>query len=108
MKQLTFALILGTVLATNAVARDLPAYYPEDQLGRSGEIDAIYLDENRVIIDDVPYEISGDVVVHSLTAYSVSRTRLRPGTRVAFKAGSNRLITTFWLLPRGYEPRGRR
>jgi len=103
-----FALILGCALATTAIARDLPAYYPKDGLGRAGHIDAIHFDENRVVIGDISYQISTDVVVHSLTAFSVSKARLRPGIKVAFKVNSGRAITEFWLLPRDYDTRKRR
>lgn len=107
MKQLTSALLLAVVLTTFAYARDLPAYYP-DKLGRSGEIDAVYLDEGHIVIDDIPYAISSNVVVHSLSAYSVSRARLRPGSQVAFRMGGDRTITNIWLLPRNYDARSRR
>jgi hypothetical protein len=108
MKSIGYVLILGAMLAATASARELPSYYPTDELRRAGEIDAVNLEENQVVIDDVPYRIADDVVVHSLSAYSVSKVRLRPGGRVAFRMGSGNTITTFWLLPRGYEPGGRR
>lgn len=109
MTRLTlFALLLGLALTTSTVARDYPAYYPKDGIGRAGEIDAVQLDENRVVIDDVLYKLSADVVVHSLSAYSVSKSRLQPGVKVAFKAGQDRTITRFWLLPRDFDTRRRR
>ena len=92
----------------SATASDFPAYYPKDGIGRAGVIDAVHLDENRVVIDDVQYRLSEDVVVHSLTSYSVAKSRLRPGMKVAFKAGGSRVITKFWLLPRDYDTRRRR
>ncbi len=107
MRKVLYVLIFGCMLASTATARDLPTYYP-DELRRSGEIDAVNLDAQQVDNDDVPYAISEDVVVHSLQAYSVSKTRLRPGTVVAFKVGSGRQITNFWLLPRNFSPDQRR
>ena len=98
-----FALILGCSLAFSAIARDYPDYYPKQGVGRAGEIDAVHFGENRVVIDDIPYQMSTDVVVHSLTAYSVSKFRLRPGVKVAFQVGSSRTITKFWLLPHDYD-----
>lgn len=98
-----FALIFGCVLATTAIARDLPDHYPKDGLGIPGQIDAIHFDENRVVINDISYQLSSDLVVHSLTAASVSKARLRPGLTVAYKVGSGRTITEFWLLPRDFD-----
>lgn len=103
-----FAFILGCALATTALARDLPDYYPKNGFGRAGQIDAVHLDEDRVVIDDIPYQISATVVVHSLSSYSVPKTRLRPGIKVAFKVGGGRAITELWLLPQGYDVTRRR
>ena len=109
MSRLTFfALILGFALAANSSASDFPAYYPKEGIGRAGQIDAVHVDENRVVIDDVEYKLSDDVVVHSLSAYSVPKARLRAGLTVAFKVGADRAITKFWLLPAGYDTRRRR
>lgn len=103
-----FALLLGCALATTAIAQNYPAYYPKDGFGRAGQIDAVYLDDNRVVIDDVQFKLSTDVVVHSLSSYSVSKSVLSPGTKVAFKVGGDRTITRFWLLPRDYDTKRRR
>ena len=108
MRLTLFTLILGLALATIAVANDFPAYYPKEGIGRAAEIDAVHLDENRVVIDDVPYQLADDVVVHSLSAYSVPKARLRAGQKVAFKVGPGRTITKFWLLPRNFDTKRRR
>ena len=107
MKNTLYTSILGLLLAATAAAGDLPDYYPADELRRAGQIDAVYFEENRVVIDDVPYLVADNVIVHSPSSYTVAKSRLRPGTRVAFKVGGNRAITTFWILPRNYDD-GRR
>ena len=109
MTRLTFiALIFGFALATASEAQDYPPYYPKNGIGRAGVIDAVHLDESRIVIDDVQYRLSADVIVHSLRTYSVDKSRLSPGMKVAFKAGQGRVITKFWLLPRDYDTRRRR
>ena len=109
MTRLTIiALILGFALATASEAQDYPPYYPKNGIGRAGVIDAVHLDESRIVIDDVQYRLSDDVVVHALSSYSVAASRLRPGMKVAFKAGQGRVITKFWLLPRDYDTKRRR
>ena len=51
MTRLTiFAVILGFALATDAIARDYPAYYPKGGIGRAGIVDAVHLDEDRVVM----------------------------------------------------------
>lgn len=107
MRSLVFTLILNCVLVGSAVGRDLPDYYPDDVLRRAGQLDAVYLDRDSIVIDDVPYQLSKDVVVHALTAYSVARTRLRPGTMVAFRVDGARTITAIWMLPRDFDGRER-
>ena len=108
MKTLITIVVLALTLTTAAFARDLPAYYPADELRRAGTIDDVNLAENRIVINDIPYRFSDDALIHSVHAYSVSKTRLRPGTLVAFKVGSGQSITTFWLLPRNFDVRGSR
>ena len=103
-----FASMLVCMWATAALAYDLPAYYPKDGFRRAGVIDAVHFEEERIVIDDVPFQYSPNVVVHSLSAYSVSRTRLQPGVLVAYKVGGNRVITEIWLLPQDYDVNRRR
>ena len=108
MKLAIRILILVTALAGSALAQSLPSYYPVAELRNAGEIDAVIATEQRIIIDDSSFIFADDAIVHSLQSYSVSRSRLRPGTRVAFKVDQNRVITEFWLLPRNYDTRRRR
>jgi len=107
-KKIILGLVIGLVAMTTAIAQNFPSYYPEEGFQRTGTVNAVYYDESRIVIDDVPYHMSDAPVVHSLTAYSVSIARLRPGVKVGFKAGNRRLINEFWLLPINYDPRQRR
>ena len=108
MKLTARILFLTIMLATTAFGRDLPAYYPEGEMRRAGEIDAVYMEDGRIVIDDISYPVSDDAIVHAPNAYSVSKNRLRPGTRVAFRVGQGGEISNFWLLPRNYDARNRR
>lgn len=106
-KNLLLGLMTGLLMATTALAQNFPSYYPKDGFQRTGTVDAVYADENRVVIDDVPYQISEDLVVRSMNAASVSPARIRAGIKVGFKQGNNRVITEFWLLPLNYDARRR-
>ncbi len=107
-KKLFLSLAVCLLAAATAFAQNFPSYYPEEGFQRTGTVDAVYGEERRVVIDDVPYVISDDLVVHALNAYSVSAARIRPGVKVGFKQNNNRIISEFWLLPINYDPRRRR
>jgi len=107
-KKLLFSLAVGLLIMTTSFAQNFPSYYPKEGFQRIGTLDALYTEEKRVVIDDVPYLISDDLVVHALNAYSVSSARLRPGIKVGFKQSGNRVISEFWLLPINYDARRRR
>lgn len=96
-------LVLAFFLASPAFSQDLPAYYPKDGFQRTGLVDGIYIDESRIVINDIPYQYSSSVVVHSMSSYRVSITRVRSGVRVAFKLGRNRQIIELWLVPLNYS-----
>ena len=59
-------LVLLTFLASTAFAQSLPSYYPSDGFSRSGIIDAVYLDEGRIVINDIPYRMNSRPIVRSL------------------------------------------
>jgi len=101
----TIALLLLTVipLACPALADGLPSYYPDEGFSRTGLVDAVYTAKSRVVINDIPYQVSKSAIVHSLTAERVSIARIRPGVRVAFRTGKDRSIQEFWLLPANYD-----
>ncbi len=107
-KKQFLGLLFALVVTTTAIAANYPSYYPEEGLQRTGRVDAIYPAENRIVIGDIPYQMSDSPIVHSLTAYSVSIARVRPGVIVGFNAGQSRVINEFWLMPPDYDPRERR
>jgi hypothetical protein len=107
----TFFLILAIacVAIGTAGAADFPKYYPEKGFQNTGRVDAVYAEENRVVIGDISYQMSTAVVVHSMSSYSDSLARVRAGAHVGFRLGSGgRLIEEFWLLPRNYKAPRRR
>lgn len=102
-KQLVTTLLIVIAFASTAVAQRLPAHYPAEGFQRTGIVDAVIADENRIVIGDISYTLSSNVVVHSLTAKDVSIARLRPGVHVGMRNGRSRVITELWLLPSSYE-----
>jgi len=85
----------------------LPAHYPSDGFDRIGNVDSINLETREVIIEDMVYTLSDDVVLNSRSRSSDSLGRLFKGTKVGFNfsnAGSNRYIREIWLLPSSYTP----
>lgn len=107
-KKTILGLLCALLVTTTSIAQNFPSYYPKEGLQRTGRIDAVYMEENRIVIGDIPYQMSESPIVHSLTAYSVSIARLRPGAMVGFKEGQGRILNEFWLLPANYDPRERR
>lgn len=108
-KILVLALAITFAFAGSAFAQNLPSYYPKDGFQRTGQVDAVYAGEFRIVIDDIPYQYSKSVIVHSLTAYRSSLGRIHSGVRVAFRTSSGgRVIEEIWLLPRNFERRGTR
>lgn len=106
-KQLISAFLIAIALASTAFAQRLPAHYPSEGFQRTGIVDAVLLDENRIVIGDISYAVSDNVVIHSLTAKDVSIARLRPGVRVGIRNGRSRVLTELWLLPSNYDSKRR-
>jgi len=107
-KTITLFLMIMLPLACPALADGLPSHYPDEGFSRTGRVDAVYTIEGRVVINDLPYQVSKSAIVHSLTAERVSIARIRKGVHVAFRLNGNRVIDEFWLLPANYSPTGRR
>lgn len=109
MKKTSFIIaMIACLLMSAAIAATLPSYYPANGFRDTGRVDALYADEGRIVIDDMSYQISSAAVVHSLSSYSDSMSRVRVGAHVAFKMNKNRLIVEFWMLPRNYDASKRR
>lgn len=107
-KAITLFLMIVFPLACPALADGLPSHYSDEGFSRTGRVDAVYTIEGRVVINDLPYQVSKSAIVHSLTAEHVSIARIRKGVHVAFRMNGNREIDEFWLLPANYRPTGRR
>jgi hypothetical protein len=95
--------IVALTIASSAVAQNFPKYYPADGFRRTGNVDAVYADESRIVINDTLYHYSGAVVVHSMSSYRVSFGQIRSGVHVAYKLGSDNKIIELWLLPANYS-----
>jgi len=102
-KTLSLILVVAFAFMSTAIAAKLPSYYPSAGFQRIGIVDAVYPDEGRIIIGDISYQMSSSVVVHSLSSYRDSLSRVRKGANVGFKMGSGRVISEFWLLPGNYD-----
>jgi hypothetical protein len=103
--------VIALLLAGTVAAQNLPRYYQNADFQRTGRIDSVQIEAQRVIIDDVAYSISSNLIVHSPKAYSVPVSNLKVGTLVGYKMLNprSRLIGEIWLLPNDYNDRaGRR
>ena len=109
MKKTLFqVLAIAFVLMSTAIAADFPSYYPEKGFQNTGRVDAVYAQDNRIIIGDISYQMSTSVVVRSLSSKNDSLARVRTGAHVGFRLGKRQLIEEFWLLPGNYDsPRQR-
>lgn len=99
--------LVTTMVLGIANGAQLPAHYPSDGFDRIGNVDSINLETREVIIEDMVYTLSDDVVLNSRSRSSDSLGRLFKGTKVGFNfsnAGSNRYIREIWLLPSSYTP----
>jgi hypothetical protein len=101
--------VLAILLAGSVAAQDLPRYYKDADFQRTGRVDSVQIEAQRIVIDDIAYTISSSLVVHSPRAYSVPISNLKVGTTVGYKFlnARARLIGEIWLLPDDYNDRTR-
>lgn len=106
----TFFLVLAIafVLTGTAIAADFPSYYPDKGFQNTGRVDAVYAQDNRIVIGDISYRMSTSVVVRSLSSKNDSLARVRAGANVGFRLGRGQLIEEFWMLPGNYKAPRRR
>jgi hypothetical protein len=108
-RKFSVILVATFMFVSAVVASDYPDYYPKKGFQRTGMLDAVQLNRQRIVINDVPYSLSNNIIVHSMSSFSVPATRLRPGTIIGYSmARGGRLITEIWLLPRDYKSPERR
>jgi len=105
-RTLMFTLIL--LLAGPAFSEDLPKYFPKEGFQRTGLVDAIYVENSMIVINDQPFRFSQNVVVHSMNSYRVPFTYVRQGVRVGYKMADGGEIIELWLLPDNYADRRQR
>ena len=100
----TLIIALAILFTIPVYSQHLPKHYPAEGFQRTGLVDAVYASEYRIVINDIPYQYSKAVVVHSMSSsYRASFSRVRSGVRVAYKMGSSREIVELWLLPANYS-----
>lgn len=110
MINLIKTLIIATllVLASPAFPQGMPKHYPNEGFQRTGLVDAIYVEDSTIVINDQPFRFSQNVVVHSMTSNRVPFTHVRLGVRVGYKMASSGEIVELWLLPDNYSERRQR
>lgn len=99
LKNIAYLLLF---LGSAALAQSLPDYYPKEGFSRSEFVDAVYLEESRIVIGDRQFKMNPRPIVRSLSSRYDSLARIRPGVRVAFRLDENREIVEIWLLPKDY------
>ena len=69
---------------------------------RTGTIDELDLGANRMVIDDMEFQVSESLVVRATNGSTASTARLRTGISVEYRQAGERLIVELWLLPITY------
>ena len=94
-------LLAFAVFAGAAFAQGLPTHYPES-FQRTGIIDDVQ--RETLIVNDVPYSFSDEVVVHSYLSEAMATVnRLRLGMKIGYRVGQNRQVSEIWILPDYYD-----
>lgn len=106
-KTISLAFVIAFAFMSTAIAATLPSYYQSERFQHTGIVDAVYAEEGRVIIDDTSYPMSSSAIVHSLSSYKDSFSRIRKGARVAYRMRDG-VISEFWLLPMNHKEKRRR
>lgn len=108
-KRIFLAIALGLAFTATIAATSFPDYYPPGGFHGTGLVDDVQLEQRRIVVDDVPYLLADNLIVHSMSAYSVPVTQLRRGLMIGYATSQGGRITRIWLLPADYDrSRGRR
>lgn len=92
--------ILGiALLSCAAPAQDLPESGSQSGFRRSGVVEAVDTAADVIVVDDMQFSLSANLVIHAANGQSASRGRLRPGIVIGYRQSGERLITEIWLLP---------
>ena len=109
IRKITYIIVTVFALSSIATAADLPSYYPKAGFQRVGILDDVQFGRQLIVINDIPYSVSDNLIVHSTSSYSIPSSSLRIGSQVGYKFSSQgRLITEIWVLPEDYKSRARR
>ncbi len=102
----TNGLILLMLFSLSISASGLPDYYPEKLNHMQGNIDDIDIRTGRIIINDIPWKLSMNVKVHSMSTEFSSVQTLKKGTYLAFKVDTingKSEIAEIWILPKFFS-----
>lgn len=108
LKRILSVVVVVLALANVAYASDRTRVPEGADYQRTGRVDAVYLEENRIVIDDIPYGLADILRIRAGGSKAVSRGKLRSGMTIGFKLNRGRQITEIWLLANNAERRGRR
>ena len=97
-------ILLALLLGGTAIAQNLPDYYPKKGLIQTGVINEIIADAGRIIIGDISYRMNPRPIVRTPRSAYDSMSKIRPGTRVAFRIDANGEISEFWIYPKNTAP----
>ena len=100
MKTIATALLITIALSGNAFAQRIPDYYP-DRFQRTGIVDDVQT--GTIIVNDIPYSLSPDLVVHSLFERETFITRVLRGNLIGYRFGQSHQIVEIWILPDDYD-----
>ena len=103
MKKITLITVALMMMASSIAMAAFPSYYPSEGFPRVGTLDDVQLKRQVIVINDIPYSLANNLIVHSPSSFSVPSSQLRIGGTVGYKmATGGRLVTEIWLLPSDY------
>ena len=102
-KRTLLTLIISMAMAIMMASTTLSVQAIDNMpLKRVGVIDGIYPDKNKIIIDDLVYEIVPYVIVHDKNNDYIGTQYLKPSMPIRFSmetvTGSKSSITQVWIL----------
>lgn len=100
MKKLLIAVLFSVMAVAGTAVAQRQA--PDDYM-MVGTVDGVFPEENRIVINDVPYRIADSLVIHTNSARDVSIARLRVGVKVGIRFGQSEPLREIWILPRSYK-----
>lgn len=100
-------LTLALAVSLPAMSAGLPNYYPA-AFDRWGVIDALDLDNQMIVMNDIHIHVARDLQVHTPNTRFATADSLKRGMKIGFgTTGSRGLtgpVTEVWVLPASYTP----